>query len=134
MPRRDAVCAVVDQRGFQAVVLLVAVHVGQPGQLLHLLQQNRAPLRQVLQVVALKRVLILRVALAAADAQILAGLQKYRRSGHRSQLGPQAVDHLVRADFALRRAASSATNTNPLFAGAAAAGKGHHVVHRRIGS
>ena len=82
--RRDAQArrrvAVVNQRGLQAAVLLIGIHVGEDAQFAHLGEQARAPVHQIINVVALNRVLILRVALPAADAQVLTGLQEDGRA------------------------------------------------------
>ena len=60
----------------------------------------RRPAKKVRQVVALQRVLELRVARAAADLDLLHGLQKERGARNASQLGPQPVGDLERADLA----------------------------------
>ena len=52
-------------------------------------------------VVRLNGVLVERVAAAAADAEVLRGLQKGRGDGQAVQLGAQAVDDLHGADLAL---------------------------------
>ena len=70
-PNRAGGLPIVDERGLEAAVLLIAVDVGQCRQLPHLLKQNRSPPGQVIEVVALDRVLILRVTRPAADAQVL---------------------------------------------------------------
>ncbi len=83
--RRDAQArrgiAIVNQRSLQSAVLLIGVDVGENAQLAHFGEQTRAPSHQIVNVVALNRVLILRVALAAADAQVLPRLQEDRRAG-----------------------------------------------------
>ena len=66
----------------QSAILLVAVHVLQAGKPAHVLHQDRSPVRQVGNVFGLDRVLVLRVAAAAADAQILGRLQKSRCNRH----------------------------------------------------
>ena len=62
------------QRSFQAVILLIAVDVRQCGQRSELANQSWCPVDQISQVVALNRVLKLRVGRAASDAYILDGL------------------------------------------------------------
>ena len=98
-PRRGV--AIDDHGGLQALVLLVGVDVAQFGQRAQLLQQKRGPVVQVAQVLALQRVLILRLALAAADAEVLRRLQEQGRAGHHRQFAAQPADHLVGADLAL---------------------------------
>ena len=56
---------------------------------------------QVAHVVGLQRVLVERVAAAAADAQILRRLQKGLGHGQPVHLGPQAIDDVCGAYFAL---------------------------------
>ena len=51
---------------------------------------------EIAHVVRLDRVLVERIAAAAADAQILRGLQKGRGHGQAVQLGPQPVDDIRR--------------------------------------
>ena len=59
-----------------------------------MLQQNRPPVREVGNVVGLNGVLVERVAAAAADAEILDGLQEGGGHGQSGHLGPQVVDDL----------------------------------------
>ena len=56
---------------------------------------------EIVQIVALHGELILRVALPAADAQILRGLQVQGGAGHLGQLRPQPRDDEVGCDFPL---------------------------------
>src|SRR5204863_2406187 len=51
--------AVVNERGLKAIVLLVAIHVGEAAQPPHLLKQYRPPRGEVIQRFALNRVLVL---------------------------------------------------------------------------
>jgi len=85
----------------QAGILLVAVHISETVQLPHLCEDSRSPFHQVLEVFALNRVLILRVALPASDAQVLPGLQKCHRARDSGKLRPQTTDDFARADFPL---------------------------------
>ena len=98
-PRRGH--AVVGEHLLQAAVLLVGVHVLQVGKLPHVLKQDRAPVRQVVDVVGLNRVLVQRVAAAAADAQILRRLQEGGGHGQAVHLGPQPVDYVHGRGLAL---------------------------------
>jgi hypothetical protein len=79
----------------QAGILLVAVYIGETVQLPHFCQYHRPPFHEVLQVLALNRVLILRVTLSAADAHILPGLQKCHRAVNGSELRSNTVDHFT---------------------------------------
>ena len=107
--RRDAEArrggTVVGQQRLQAVVLLVRVDVLQTRACAHLVQQQRTVLLQILGGFSLQRVLVLRVGLPAADADVLHRLQKRGRAGHARQLGPQPVDDRLRAHLALVPAA-----------------------------
>ena len=83
--RRDAEArrgAPVDrERRLEALVLLVAVDVGQLLQGFSALEDPRRPLEELRRVVALQRVLVLRAAAAAADPQVLDRLQEERGAG-----------------------------------------------------
>ncbi len=78
-----------------------------------------------------KRVLILRIRLAAADLQILHRLQEQRRARNVRQLGTQAGDHLVGADLARVQRLQDDEHA-ALVLRAVAAHEGQHVFHRRI--
>ena len=97
--RRDAEprggVAVDDEIGLQALLLLVGVDVGQHRAVLQRLDELRRPLEQVIGVVGLQRVLILRVALPAAGADVLDRDQEQAAAGHLRELRPQPRDHLV---------------------------------------
>ena len=67
--------AIDSQRSVQAVVLLIAADVGQVMHPAHPRQHPGSPLVEQVKVIALQRVLILRIGKAAADAQVLRGLQ-----------------------------------------------------------
>ena len=83
----------------QAAILLVAVDIGEARELPHLLEQSGSPFHQVVHIVALDGVLVLCVALPAADAQVLAGLQEDGGPRQETQFGTQTIDHLAGADF-----------------------------------
>ena len=95
--------AIIVHQLIQAAILLVRAHVLQAVQVRHLVQYDRRPLGKILHIVGLQRVLVHRIAGAAADTQILHGLKK--RGGHRQtvQLWPKAVDDLRGTDLALRQ-------------------------------
>ena len=97
-PRRGV--PVNDYSGFQALVLLVGVDVAQFGQRAQLLQKKRRPVIQVIQVLALQRVLKLRLAHASADGEVLGRLHEESRTRHHRQFAAQPADHLVGADLA----------------------------------
>ena len=76
--RRDAETrgrpTVVLNHGLSATVLLIAAHVGNDRNRLELFDHHGGKPVEIVQIVALHGELILRVALAAADAQVLRGL------------------------------------------------------------
>jgi hypothetical protein len=75
--------------------LLIGVHIIEAMHLPHFRQYDWSPFDQVLKVLALDRVLVLRVALTTADAQILPCLQKRHRPWDPGELGTQAIDYLA---------------------------------------
>ena len=75
-PRRGV--AIDDELDLQPVLLLVGVDVGQRRLVLQRLGELRRPLVDVGEAVGLQRVLVLRVALPAADADVLRRLQEQR--------------------------------------------------------
>jgi len=83
--------------------LLVAVHIGETVQLPHLCQHDRSPFHEVLQVLTLNRVLVLRVALSAADAHVLPCLQECHRARDSTELWSNTVDHFTRTDFSFSK-------------------------------
>src|ERR1700734_2684604 len=87
--------AVDHQLGLQSAILLVGIHVAQFLQHAHFRQQSRRPAVELVQIFALQRVLILRIALATTDGQILSGLQIECGPRHDRQLAAKAVDHVV---------------------------------------
>ena len=93
--------AIDDQAGLQPFVLLVAVDVEQSGQGSEFLQHARRPDEEILNVVALERVLILGVGAAAADAQVLHRLQIKIHSRKLRQLAAQPADDLIGVDAPL---------------------------------
>ena len=108
--------AVDHERGHQPAVLLVGGHVAQRAQLPQLGEHARREAIEVGQVIALERVLVLGIAHAAADAQVLHGLQEQRGAGGRARAAAQAVDDLV--GRGLRSPSGlSETNMRPAFVG-----------------
>ncbi len=93
--------AVDHQIGFQPLVLLVGIDVGQIGRREQRRQQLGRPGAQFGKIVRLQRVLILRVRLASADPDILRGLQEQAGAGNLCQPAAQARDHLVAGQAAL---------------------------------
>ena len=123
--------AVIGQHFIQSTVLLIGVHVLEPGQPLHLLEQRRPPLGEILDAVGLQRVLIHGVAGTAADTQILRRLQKRRGDRQTVELRAQPSDDLRRTDLALRQRIQGHINEAGV-GGTVAAGEGDHVGHGRI--
>src|SRR5439155_6833580 len=66
-----------------------------------LLEHMRRPVIELADVVALEGELILRVAGAAADAEVLHRLQEQRSARHPSRLATEAADDLVGGHLAL---------------------------------
>ena len=96
MPRRAAVSRSMTTCACRPLILLIAVHVRQlRNGLAAYLRACGAHCSRSCRSVALQRVLILRIAQASADVEVLHGLQEERGARHTRQLGPQAVDHLV---------------------------------------
>ena len=110
MPKRAAVAAIVLNHGLQAAVLLVAAHIGDDRNGLQLLDHLGGKPIEIVQIVALHGELILGVALPAADAQILRGLQIQRGAGHLGQLRPQPRDDRGRPRFSARSRGFSEMN------------------------
>ena len=92
--------AVDDHIGRQAGILLVGADVGNLRQRREPVQKSRPPQRQRVEVGPLQRVLVLRVALPAADAHVLGVLQEHGGPRHARSLAAQTGDHLVRGGLA----------------------------------
>ena len=60
-----------DEIGFEAALLLIGTDVGHHRRMFQRLDKQRRPLEQLIGIVGLKRVLIFRIALTAAGADIL---------------------------------------------------------------
>ena len=86
--------AIDHQVGFQALLLLIGIHVGKGWILLHLRQQLGRPFVNLGGAVAEHRVLVLRVARPAADANILHRLQEKLAARHaRKRVTQTRHDH-----------------------------------------
>ena len=96
MPSREAVVAVDDQGGLQALVLLVAVDVDQLGQRAQLLQHPGRPVRSAPRGLALEGVLVVGAALAARRCAGPAPAAGRLAPGHLGELAAQPGDDLVR--------------------------------------
>ena len=96
-PRRRQ--AVDHDVGLQAALFAIGGDVGHAGDLLHAGQHLRHPALQVVDVGAPQRELILRVALPAADAQVLRRHHEDADAGDAGELGAQARDHPLGADM-----------------------------------
>src|SRR5215813_12384338 len=92
--------SVDNQARLQSLVLLIAVNVEQSGDGFELLEHTWPPYDEVLNVVALQRVLVLGVACPAAHAQILHRLEVEGDRGNTRKLLTQAGNDLVGADLA----------------------------------
>ena len=123
--------AVYHQRGLQAAVLLVGVHVHQFRQGHHGAADARVPGAQVFQVVALQGVLVGCVGLAPANADVL--------HRHHEQIGPgffrqgraQARDDLFGGGVAFLAGFERHEHLRRI--ALRTAGKAGHVFHRRVG-
>ena len=71
--------------------LLVGGDVAQLRQLLQLRQQPRRPVVELVDIRVLQRVLVLRARQAAADVEVLRGLQEQRRARHLRDLARAAA-------------------------------------------
>ncbi len=126
--------AVIGQEGLGAVVLLVAVDIGQNVGLLQLPEKFGSPYGDVVIVVALQGVLVQGVARAAAGAKILRGLQVKRSSRDMRQLGPETVDDGRCAILAhVERLEGDEKSSGVRGRSATATGESHHVGDGRVG-
>src|SRR4029077_12180914 len=89
--------AVDNDGAFQPAHLLVGIDVAQLGDFSQALLKDGSPMSEIAEIVRLERVLILRGAAAAADAEILNGLQIQSGAGDSTRLGADARDDLVGA-------------------------------------
>ena len=95
--------AIVLQQRLHAPVLLVAAEVGDQRHRPQFPEHGRRVPRQVGQVIAPHRELVLSVAHASTDANVLPGLQVQSRPGHPRQLWPQPGDDVIGRDPAFRQ-------------------------------
>src|SRR5208282_804448 len=114
-----------------AAILLVGIDVGQQPYFPHLLEQDRAPLHQVLHVVALNRVLKLRAASSSADAEVLRGLHKGVCAWDGKQFRTQTINDLAGGCVALFKRLQTHEDEAAI-GGTAAARKRHGVGDARI--
>ena len=89
--------------GFESFQLLVGAHVRDHRVVLKRRDELRRPVVEILHVVRLQRVLVLRVALAAAGPQILHGGEVEASARDLRELRPQPRDHLIHGHVALRQ-------------------------------
>ena len=115
--RRDAEprggVAIDDEIGLQPLLLLVGIDVREHGTVLERLDELRRPRVEILRIVGLQRVLIWRVALPAAGADVLNRIEKQAAAGNLRELRPQPRDHLHRS-AAVACIGLSETNTEPV--------------------
>ncbi len=116
--------------GLEPALLLIAVDIGQLRDMAQRLGQLRRPFMQIAQIVALQGVLVLRVALAPADPDVLDRLQEKLRARHRLQLAAQPGDDLVGGELALGQGLQ--LHEDEARIGLAAAGEADHAADRRI--
>jgi hypothetical protein len=89
------------QIGFEPLLLLVGVDVGQFRELLQRRGDLGHPFVELGEIVALQRVLVLSVALPATGADVLHRLQKEARAGYLRELAAQPADDPVDRQLAL---------------------------------
>src|SRR5208283_139478 len=123
--------AVISQHRLQTAILLVGINVGEHGQFAHLLEQDRAPLNEVLQGVALDGVLKLCAAPPSADAHVLSGLHKSAGTGDSKEFWSQTVHHLAGTRVALIEGFQTQVNEAAI-GGPAAARERHDILHGGI--
>ncbi len=111
----------------QALVLLVGIDVGQFRQGAECLADLRFPGAQQVQVVGLQCVLVLGVAGAAANPDILHRLHEQVGAGNVAELAAQACNHLVCRELAFRQRLESDEHVAAI--ALAAAGEGDHAQH-----
>ena len=95
--------AVNFQRGLQALELRIAGHVAEHRVTAHRLLQPVGPLAQLVGLHALQDVLVLRLALAPAELQILDRSHENRDAGHITQFLAQFFDHRLHGGTRLAR-------------------------------
>ena len=118
--------AVDDHIGRQAGILLVGADVRNLRKRREPVQNFRPPFRQRVEVGRLQRVLVLRVALPAADAHVLGVLQEHGRPRHAGSLAAQTGDHLVRGGLANPHRLELNVDIRRVPAESAPAGARHH--------
>ena len=123
--------AVDHELRFETLDLLIAVNVAQLGKRFQLIQHPRRPGIQIGQIFAFQCVLILRIREAAADADVLIGLQEQRTSGHDRESPTKTLYHLVGANLALVQGLERDEHPADVHLSASYVGLGY--VHRRIG-
>src|SRR5712692_2484203 len=115
--------AVDDDGALQAMQLLVGVDVTELGDFLQALHDDGSPMGEVNEIVGLQSVLVLSAAKAAADAEILDGLQVQGGAGNFGSLRTNARDDLINVELALTERLELAEHARRA-ATAAAAGEG----------
>src|SRR6266852_241672 len=123
--------AIDNDGAFEPVHLLVGIDVAQIGNFGQVLLKNRSPMSEIVEAVGLERVLILRGTAAAADAEILNGLQVQSGTGNSGSLGADTRDDLVGAQLPLVERLELGEHASRA-ATAAAAGEGSYSVNGRI--
>src|SRR5215470_9686019 len=120
------------ERGLQPLVLHVGVDVGELWQVVERCANARLPGTELGEIVCLQRVLIRCVALPAADADVLHGVQEQIGPRLLGELDAQTGDDLVGALFALRKRLERDEHRTGV--ALLAAGEAHHVVDGGIGT
>jgi hypothetical protein len=116
MLKRAAVASVVGDHRLQALILQVAVHVGDDVDRLQSSPASSEIVDQIRQIIALHGELIFGVALPAADADILRGLQIQGGARHLSRASDAARDDLLSASLSFRSSGFSEMNMRAVLA------------------
>ena len=117
----------------QSALLLIGIDVGDDRRIVaQRLHDLRRPGIEVGQRIGPQRVLVERIALAAADPDVLDWCHEERRARHLRELGAQAGDHLIGRCVALLERLQGREQKARV--GLEAAGEARHALDRRIGA
>src|SRR5271154_7020039 len=114
-----------DYVGFQAFVLLVRVHLLELRKCAHFLQQLGCPGVQLIQILTLKRVLILRLAQTATDLQVLLRLHVKGGARNLGKLLAQLPNDLIGSQLPLSQRFQRDEHASLIHRGCAAAEADH---------
>ena len=95
--------SIILEHRLHPVILLIAVHVRNDGDVSQSFQHAGSKIGQVLQAVGAHGELVLRIALSSPDTYILRCLQVKCRPRYSRQLRPQPLDDVIRGNLPLRQ-------------------------------